>query len=63
MLMVVVYAAAGLRHRSAENKAVIVNQVEKIVWPAIVAGKVKPVVHKSLISDFWRSEGSLAHGK
>jgi hypothetical protein len=45
MLMVVVYAAAGLRHRSAENKAVIVNQVEKIVWPAIVAGKVKPVVH------------------
>jgi NADPH:quinone reductase-like Zn-dependent oxidoreductase len=57
MLMVVVYVTAGLRHRSAENKAVIVNQVEKIVWPAIVAGKVKPVVHKS----FPFSEAAEAH--
>jgi NADPH:quinone reductase-like Zn-dependent oxidoreductase len=57
MLMVVVYTAAGLRYRSPENKAVIVNQVEKVVWPAIVAGKVKPVVYKS----FPFSEAADAH--
>ena len=42
------YAAAGLRTRSLENKAVIVSEVEKIVWPAIAAGKVKPVIFKYL---------------
>ncbi|KAA0035446.1 quinone oxidoreductase PIG3-like [Cucumis melo var. makuwa] len=40
--------AAGLRNRSLENKAVIVSEVEKIVWPAIAAGKVKPVIFKYL---------------
>ncbi|PKA62189.1 Quinone oxidoreductase-like protein [Apostasia shenzhenica] len=40
--------AAGLRNRSIENKASIVAEVEKRVWPAIEAGKVKPVVHKTL---------------
>uniref|UniRef100_A0A5B6Z8D7 Enoyl reductase (ER) domain-containing protein n=1 Tax=Davidia involucrata TaxID=16924 RepID=A0A5B6Z8D7_DAVIN len=39
---------AGLRNRSTENKALIVSEVEKKVWPAIVAGKVKPVVYKHL---------------
>ncbi|XXG70443.1 hypothetical protein AAC387_Pa06g3205 [Persea americana] len=39
--------AAGLRTRSPENKALIVSEVEKNVWPAITAGKVKPVVYKS----------------
>ncbi|OWM77521.1 quinone oxidoreductase PIG3 [Punica granatum] len=38
--------AAGLRYRSLENKAEIVSEVEKKVWPAIEAGKVKPVVYK-----------------
>ncbi|XP_034698226.1 quinone oxidoreductase PIG3-like [Vitis riparia] len=38
--------AAGLRNRSLENKAVIVSEVEKNVWPAIMAGKVKTVVYK-----------------
>ncbi|CBI18604.3 unnamed protein product, partial [Vitis vinifera] len=38
--------AAGLRNRSLENKAAIVSEVEKNVWPAIAAGKVKPVVYK-----------------
>jgi len=38
--------AAGLRNRSKENKAQIVSEVEKNVWPAIVAGKVKPIVYK-----------------
>lgn len=49
--------AAGLRSRSPENKAVIVREVEEKVWPAIVAGKVKPVVYKS----FPLSEAGEAH--
>ncbi|XP_047957099.1 quinone oxidoreductase PIG3-like [Salvia hispanica] len=40
--------AAGLRNRSLENKAAIVNEVEKHVWPAIAEGKIKPVVYKRL---------------
>ncbi|PKU75993.1 quinone oxidoreductase PIG3 [Dendrobium catenatum] len=39
---------AGLRSRSPENKAVIVAEVEKLVWPAIEAGKVRPIVYKTL---------------
>lgn len=39
--------AAGLRSRSPENKANIVSEVEKNVWPAIASGKIKPVVYKS----------------
>ncbi|KAM7264882.1 hypothetical protein ACFE04_002565 [Oxalis oulophora] len=38
--------AGGLRSRTAENKAVIVREVEKNVWPAIAEGKVKPVIYK-----------------
>ncbi|KAJ4981212.1 hypothetical protein NE237_032049 [Protea cynaroides] len=49
--------AAGLRNRNLENKAVIVSEVEKNVWPAIGAGKVKPVVYKS----FPLSEAAEAH--
>ncbi|KAL2341947.1 hypothetical protein Fmac_009887 [Flemingia macrophylla] len=48
---------AGLRNRSVENKAVIVSEVEKNVWPAIVEGKVKPVVYKY----FPLSEAAEAH--
>ena len=48
LLLVIMYAAAGLRTRSLENKAEIVCEVEKNVWPAIVAGKLKPVVYKYL---------------
>ncbi|KAG0476417.1 hypothetical protein HPP92_013258 [Vanilla planifolia] len=40
--------ASGLRNRSIENKAAIVSAVEKHVWPAVEAGKVKPVVYKTL---------------
>lgn len=40
--------AAGLRSRSTENKALIVSEVEKNVWPAIAVGKVKPVIYKYL---------------
>uniref|UniRef100_A0A453PZD4 Enoyl reductase (ER) domain-containing protein n=1 Tax=Aegilops tauschii subsp. strangulata TaxID=200361 RepID=A0A453PZD4_AEGTS len=40
--------AAGLRNRSLANKAQIVSEVEKNVWPAVASGKVKPVVYKTL---------------
>lgn len=40
---------AALRPRTTENKAVVVAEVEKNVWPAIEAGKVKPVIYKYLI--------------
>lgn len=43
-----VHVGAGLRMRSLENKAEIVSEVEKNVWPAIAQGKVKPVVYKYL---------------
>lgn len=49
--------AAGLRNRTPENKAVIVKEVEKNVWPAVVANKVKPIVHKY----FPLSEAAEAH--
>ncbi|KAM0882100.1 hypothetical protein ACQ4PT_032554 [Festuca glaucescens] len=39
--------AAGLRNRNLTNKAQIVSEVEKNVWPAVVLGKVKPVVYKT----------------
>ncbi|GLT33493.1 hypothetical protein SLA2020_080780 [Shorea laevis] len=48
---------AGLRVRDPENKAMIVGEVEKNVWPAIAAGKVKPVIFKS----FPLSEAAKAH--
>jgi NADPH:quinone reductase-like Zn-dependent oxidoreductase len=48
LLLVIMHAAAGLRTRTLENKAEIVSEVEKNVWPAIVAGKGKPVVYKYL---------------
>uniref|UniRef100_A0ACD5ZFB5 Uncharacterized protein n=1 Tax=Avena sativa TaxID=4498 RepID=A0ACD5ZFB5_AVESA len=39
---------AGLRGRNLANKARIISEVEKSVWPAIVSGKVKPVIYKTL---------------
>ncbi|XP_035823496.1 quinone oxidoreductase PIG3 [Zea mays] len=39
--------AAGLRNKSLANKAEIVSEVEKNVWPAVTAGKVKPVIYKT----------------
>jgi NADPH:quinone reductase-like Zn-dependent oxidoreductase len=50
-------AGAGLRSRSPENKALIISEVEKNVWPAIAEGKVKPVVYKS----FPLAEAAEAH--
>lgn len=51
------YSGAALRPRSHENKAMVVNEVEKNVWPAIAAGKVKPIIYKS----FPLSETGEAH--
>ncbi|KAF7086728.1 hypothetical protein CFC21_089991 [Triticum aestivum] len=39
---------AGLRSRSLANKAQIVSEVERNVWPAVASGKVKPVVYRTL---------------
>ena len=55
--MPIVSTAAGLRNRSVENKAVILSEVEKNVWPAIAAGKVKALVYKC----FPLSEAAEAH--
>ncbi|KAG8482125.1 hypothetical protein CXB51_026788 [Gossypium anomalum] len=48
---------AALRPRSTENKAMVVSEVEKNVWPAVAAGKVKPIIYKS----FPLSEAGEAH--
>ncbi|XP_023156452.1 quinone oxidoreductase PIG3 [Zea mays] len=39
--------ATGLRNRSLAKKAEIVSEVEKNVWPAVAAGKVKPMIYKT----------------
>ncbi|KAE8728569.1 Beta-galactosidase 8 [Hibiscus syriacus] len=38
---------AGMRARTPENKAMVVNEVEKNVWPEVVAVKLKPIIYKS----------------
>ncbi|KAE8664509.1 Beta-galactosidase 8 [Hibiscus syriacus] len=48
---------AVLRPRSQENKAMVVSEVEKNVWPAVATGKVKPIIYKS----FPLSEAGEAH--
>jgi NADPH:quinone reductase-like Zn-dependent oxidoreductase len=44
--MMVVSVASRLRYTSPESKALIVSEVEKNVWPAIVAGNVKSLVYR-----------------
>ncbi|OMO65082.1 Alcohol dehydrogenase superfamily, zinc-type [Corchorus olitorius] len=48
---------AALRPRTPENKAMVVNEVEKNVWPEFAAGTVKPITHKA----FPLSEAGEAH--
>lgn len=38
---------AGLRGRSLEKKAQIVEEVHTHVWPAVESGKVKPIIYKT----------------
>eukprot|EP00252_Welwitschia_mirabilis_P013385 TRINITY_DN29479_c0_g1_i1.p1 TRINITY_DN29479_c0_g1~~TRINITY_DN29479_c0_g1_i1.p1 ORF type:complete len:327 (-),score=75.51 TRINITY_DN29479_c0_g1_i1:339-1319(-) len=49
--------AAGLRARTLESKAKIVEEVHKHIWPAIQQGKVKPIIHSVLPM----SEAAEAH--
>ncbi|PRQ30961.1 hypothetical protein RchiOBHm_Chr5g0030281 [Rosa chinensis] len=43
--MVSLPAVAGFRFRKLEERAKVVEEVQKHVWPLIEVGKVKPVVH------------------
>lgn len=44
-------ASSTLRARTVENKASIVQEVIKNVWPEIKSGKVKPVVENTFPLD------------
>jgi NADPH:quinone reductase-like Zn-dependent oxidoreductase len=48
---VLVGTASTLRARTEENKASIVQEVIKNVWPEIESGKVKPVVENTFPLD------------
>ena len=52
-----VITGSTLRPRSADEKARVAAEVERVVWPWIAAGKVKPVVDRV----FPLSEASEAH--
>ncbi|ONM32784.1 hypothetical protein ZEAMMB73_Zm00001d041284 [Zea mays] len=41
--------AAGLRNRCISNKAEIVSEVEKNVWPDVAVGKVKSVIYTTFL--------------
>jgi NADPH:quinone reductase-like Zn-dependent oxidoreductase len=46
MLKRLVVTGSTLRGRSADEKARLAAEVERVVWPWIAAGKVKPVIDK-----------------
>jgi putative PIG3 family NAD(P)H quinone oxidoreductase len=46
MLKRLVVTGSTLRPRSADEKARLAAEVERVVWPWIAAGKVKPVIDK-----------------
>ncbi len=52
-----VITGSTLRPRSADEKARLAGEVERVVWPWIVAGKVKPVVDRT----FPLAEAAAAH--
>jgi NADPH2:quinone reductase len=52
-----VITGSTLRPRSADEKARITSEVERVVWPWITAGKVKPVVSRT----FPLAEAAEAH--
>jgi NADPH2:quinone reductase len=47
-----------LRSRTAADKATIINELERQVWPLIESGKIKPVVYKT----FALADARGAHG-
>ncbi|QGZ94129.1 NAD(P)H-quinone oxidoreductase [Terricaulis silvestris] len=59
MLKRLTLTGATLRSRSNEEKARIASEVERVVWPWIEAGKVKPVID----STFPLAEAEGAHAR
>jgi NADPH:quinone reductase-like Zn-dependent oxidoreductase len=43
--------AAGLRSRSAQQKATIVSETQNAIWPMLEAGTVRPIVDSVLPLD------------
>jgi NADPH2:quinone reductase len=41
------HMGSTLRSRTSADKAAIVNELERQVWPHIESGKIKPVVYKT----------------
>jgi NADPH:quinone reductase and related Zn-dependent oxidoreductases len=41
------HMGSTLRSRTSADKATIVNELERLVWPHIESGKIKPVVYKT----------------
>jgi len=59
MLKRLTLTGSTLRSRSNEEKARIAREVERVVWPWIAAGKVKPVID----STFPLAEAEAAHAR
>lgn len=59
MLKRLTLTGSTLRSRSVEEKARIAREVERVVWPWIAAGKVKPVIDNT----FPLAEAEQAHAR
>lgn len=59
MLKRLTLTGSTLRSRSVEEKARIAREVERVVWPWIAAGKVKPVID----STFPLAQAEAAHAR
>jgi len=59
MLKRLTITGSTLRSRPKEEKARIAREVERVVWPWIEAGKVKPVID----STFPLSDAEAAHAR
>ncbi len=57
MLKRLIVTGSTLRPRSADEKARLAGEVERVVWPWIAAGKVKPVIDRA----FPLTEAAAAH--
>jgi NADPH:quinone reductase-like Zn-dependent oxidoreductase len=57
MLKRAVVTGSTLRPRSADEKARLATQVERVVWPWIAAGKVRAVVDRT----FPLADAAAAH--
>jgi NADPH2:quinone reductase len=63
MLKRLTLTGATLRSRSNEEKAQIAQDVERVVWPWIEAGKVKPVIDSTIpLADAERAHQRLQSG-